>query len=1007
MEPISLLVGAVAAGASAALKDTVSKELKSAYGGVRSYIAKRFFKNKEVAEAIEKVEKQPDSKGAQMVLEGQLLQADFQPEEELGTLLQALVARLEESNQLSGPLAGANLTNSWANFGVQVKSENLAIGSMSGGTIQVMAPQPSTESADDPDALSSYLEWIAEEADRLDLQGVEPSAPRALGSNQPMRLGKVYIDLATTEQVKAESQESDGPDRMRHKTAREAFSENPCLVLLGDPGGGKSTFVRFLCRLAAQGALDGKKPFQEWPGEHEGALPILVVLRDLAPELPDPLPRQAQPKHLLDFLTSRLEDASHSGAWPALERALQEGRALLLLDGYDEVSPPQVRRFVCDVIAAFRQRFPRCRYVATCRVLSYQPPRSKEEIDLRLPSPFSTSELAPFDDEDIDRFIDCWYAERSRCGLSRQQDESRLAEDLKRAVRKRDLMRLSRNPLLLTVMAVVHSHNWRLPDARAKLYEEVIEILLWRWDEKLGEEAPLHRLLAGVEADARDLKDVLAGLALEAHRGMNPEDEDETVADISQKSLERALLELHGELDWAKRVVAVLKGRAGLLVERQDGVFAFPHRTFQEYMAGSALSTQSDFIESVQGLAGQGAHWRETIRLAAGRLTHHAGDVEKAVALAESLTPPADKSGSVDWNKVWLAGDVLLEIGKRRAERKEGESELTRRIPQRLAELVSGGHLAPRERCSAGRSLARLGDPRREVTGVEGIEFCFVPSGPFQMGVGDPESDQPQFVRRSIEYGYWISRHPVSVEQFRPFIKADGYRKERFWPEARSHGRWKEGGFQTFGQRMDQPWGFSEQFSNHPIVNVTWYEATAYCRWTNETLHKNDLLPVRHQVRLPSEFEWEKAARGGLQIPAVPIIQASPADSPQVRLRANPKPKGLYPWGDEFDSDRCNSEETGVGANSVLDAFHRGQSPYGCRDMAGNVWEWTRSVWSRELMGSEDPVEDLDDPDSRSMRVLRGGSYWDKQKGVRCSCRYGDDPNYGNDNIGFRLALSL
>ncbi len=333
MEPISLLVGAVAAGASAALKDTVSKELKSAYGGVRSYIAKRFSKNKEVAEAIEKVEKQPDSKGAQMVLKGQLLQADFQPEEELKSLLQALVVQLENSNQLSGPLAGANLTNSWANFGVQVKSENLAIGSMSGGTIQVMAPQSSTESADDTDALSSYLEWIAEEADRLDLQGVEPSAPNALGSNQPMRLGKVYIDLATTEQVQAESQESGRPEKMRPKTAREAFSENPCLVLLGDPGGGKSTFVRFLCRLAAQGALDRKKPFQEWPREHEGALPILVVLRDLAPELPDPLPRKAQPKHLLDFLASRLEDASHPGpgrpsrrrccSWTATTRSLR------------------------------------------------------------------------------------------------------------------------------------------------------------------------------------------------------------------------------------------------------------------------------------------------------------------------------------------------------------------------------------------------------------------------------------------------------------------------------------------------------------------------------------------------------------------------------------------------------------------------------------------------------------------------------------------------------------
>ena len=103
---------------------------------------------------------------------------------------------------------------------------------------------------------------------------------------------------------------------------------------------------------------------------------------------------------------------------------------------------------------------------------------------------------------------------------------------------------------------------------------------------------------------------------------------------------------------------------------------------------------------------------------------------------------------------------------------------------------------------------------------------------------------------------------------------------------------------------------------HHPVVNVTWHDACAYCRWLSEVTGK--------AIALPSEAEWEKAARGD-------------------------QDQRAYPWGDAFDMLRCNSDELGLEDTTPVGIFPTGASPYGCLDMAGNVWEWTRSLWGEDI----------------------------------------------------------
>ncbi len=881
------------------------------------------------------------------------------------------------------------------------------------------------QTTDPAEALRIYRQVLVQSSATLPLRGVDIGASDAGSSQRPLGLANVYVELDTTskeqetpaESAAAEFQLSERDKEPRPIPALQMVIENRRLVLTGDPGSGKSTFVNHLayCLAAHQLSPDGGwlAQLDGWPAADADLLPVVVVLRDFAAALPSDLAHTAVPHDLWAFITNQLEKQNLEFAVAAVEEKLQNGRVLLLLDGLDEVTTLAARLFVRDAVNAFAARYPDNHYLVTCRILSYQPPESRNDPDLRLPTnSFPAAELAPFDAAKIDRFIDAWYAELVRVGSVREQDRPGLVQRLKTAVRRPDLWQLAPNPLLLTVMALVHAHQGRLPDSRALLYENTINMLLWRWEEvKAGgqiDAPPLRQLLLDAGRADMDLKRLLWRLAYDAHSRTaaysDTEMVAEAVADISETQLTRGLEKLkRGDWNWVYQMTTAMKLRAGLLVERAPGVFTFPHRTFQEYLAGAYLSTQNNFSDQVATLVqesarvGQAAQWWEVVLLAVGRLVHLIGDTDKPFVLVNRLCPAQAKDDDAAWKAASLAGEALLEMGLARVREDAWGAELLDRVRERLALLASRGKLTPQERAGAGKTLARLGDPRRGV-GVRRIgklllpdlEFCYVPPGPFLMGEDDigRDEEKPQH-EVDIAYGYWIGRYPVTAGQFRAFVDAANYRVD---------GR--------FDRYVVDP-------DNYPARYVTWDDARAFCRWLTEILHSGGAelapLPQGYSVTLPSEAEWEKAARGGILLPpGEPLVVRLGDSEANFTLKTaatepNLLPGRHYPWGNEYEADAANDRLSQIDNPCAVGAFPDGRSPYGVLDMSGNVWEWTRSQYQGYFYDAADGREKMG---SRRSRTVRGGYYNSHENYMRCSARYGDDPNFDYHNYGFRVLLS-
>ena len=826
-----------------------------------------------------------------------------------------------------------------------------------GQVTEILERQDSTDPESDVESdadLDLYLERLVQDTQDLALKGLDRATKN--NQSQTVALKTVYTALLTSHTDDA-GPDVDPEQRRRPVSALELLDRHDCLVLLGEPGSGKSTFVNFVSQCLAGERL----------GHEELNLELLTrPLTDDEDEEPQPWSRdRLVPLRVIlrDFAASGLADGSAESFWTfveqdlkkrrlqssaeALEQALRSG--LLLLDGLDEVPDPDGgRKVVLDSALDFAKTAG-CRVLITSRVHPY------ENQSWSVDGAFETR-LAPFSQGQIRRFISLWYEDvvARRQAVFQESPKVRASWLEKAIFAEPRLLELAERPLLLTLMAAVHAWSNTLPRDREQLYREIVDLLLETWNQeryaKDEEGRPILEhpaLTAWMQADRSVVRREIERLAYEAH---SRQTELSGTADIPQETLLGRLAALKPGCD-VNDLEEYLRERAGLLERRGEDTYTFPHRSFQEYLAACHLTNHNwtDFVDIARE---DPDRWREVALLMAAKIGFGSRASVWEVARRFCWGEPQRlwHVAGARWG-AQIAGQVLAEsavpyvtldtLGP-------SDREILDRVRSWLQAWMTSNQPTV-ERHQAGKNLAILGDPRFDPTLAflprNNLGLLPVEAGPFLFG------DEQKTEKTGA---FWISRWPVTVAQWRAFAEAVG--------------------IQDYDQRALQG------SDNASVVYMAWHDAKAYCKWLTEQagiwlqegrlelwdIAKMGLLDGSWGFRLPSEQEWEKAARG--------------IDG------------WIYPWGDSFELDHCNSGRAGLGEPSPVGCFLKGRSPFEIEEMSGNVWEWTESAWTESS------------PD-RS-RVVRGGSFVLNTRLVRCAARYHNRPGFRDGNLGFRVVLS-
>ncbi len=712
----------------------------------------------------------------------------------------------------------------------------------------------------------------------------------------------------------------------------QALAEKPHVVVIGDPGSGKTTLLKHLAlRLAA---------------ELNAPLPILLPLNAYA----DALTRGDRnlQAYLADYFAGRAKGLAKVG--PLFDKAIEQGRAVILLDGLDEVQ--RDRPHLVDKVEAFSREAAEHgnKLVVTSRIVGYR----ESPLD---PKEWSLYTLLDFDRKAIENFAGKWCLAFERSTLG-DTPEARAAAEVERKSLLEALdanpgvEKLASNPLLLTVLALIKRQGVTLPNRRVELYEIYLKTLISAWNKSRA----LDKRPVGPPMDYLETVTVLGPLALWLR------EENPTAGLVTEERLIEWLTNYYAGDEWrlprgeamkrAREFLGGVRQYSNLLIERGQGRWGFIHLTFEEALAARGLVLLGQ-LKLDDSLAVIEKHltdpaWRETILLAVGIW----GLVREQPRVAGEVARAMLKWGH---EGVLLAGACLEDVG---------ELGLGRIAKQEITSALLAANrnrsLPPTVQRDAGFILGRTGRVPDDLD-----LFIHIPAGPFLYG-----PDKRMVV---IEQPFAIAKYPVTNLQYKRFMDAGGYERQEFWGE--EGWAWRTETYDSKAPDYLKDWlaerplkKRNEPFFWHdakwknplaPVVGINWFETEAYYNWLSK--EKGKLF------RLPTEQEWECVARL--------------TDGRE------------FPWGNKFDRNRLNSGEFwgeeifDAMSTTIVGQFAEGNSQAGISDMSGNIWEWTDSWYDTKKI----------------FRVVRGGSWFNDVRGVRCAFRLKRLPVFFDNVLGFRV----
>ena len=824
--------------------------------------------------------------------------------------------------------------------------------------------------------LNGYLNWVRRNYDRAQLFGLDN--PRT--AQQPKRESLIDVFIPLTVRRFSPPSRKELAEALRGKVGLERnlawfelvrseeragepvplqdlLAVSDRLAIIGGAGSGKSTVLHYLAVTLARAIQEGEALPYRLPSD-QPLIPLVAPLRyyrgylDMCQNAPSRVLEHPQTGTLAGFIGWHLQRSSKEGSEEFFHWLLKRGGCLLMIDGLDEIVTREQRGQVREQVEKLVQAdYPGNRVIVTAREAGFQ----EEAV---FGDDFTRLDVQDLATPEIEQLVGNWCQRLYPEDVSGNQTKLMEAiEEVNERRRERALAPLISTPLMVTMVVSVRWNETELPRERATLYEACAKAILLA--QYTPEEGRREITDWGGPWDAQ--RDWLCNLALRMHEGgrAGAALREEQVRDILGKSLPNEKLDAFME---------AVRYRGGLFEERAE-FFQFSHLTFQEFLAARLLARQRDLGRPTLLPHIGASWWREVALLTYGFLRMDSGELflgnDNDSPAVQHLGWLSRLEGSDERRLAGaeLAGASVLEIEK-------PDPALRLQQARVLVGLLESKNLSVPGplRAEAGRTLARLGDPRAGVglrpDGLPDIAWCDVPAGEFLMG-NTKETDKDARDSEMPQQRLWldrflISKYPVTNAQFDVFVQDGGYTVR--WREC-----WTKAGWQWKADR-DEPdmMGGAFDLPNHPAVMVTWYEAVAFSNWLGRKLGR--------PVALPSEAQWERAARH--------------TDGRQ------------YPWNDKLTPDHANYDQTGIGTTTAVGIFPRGASECGALDMSGNVWEWCLTRWRDDYKTQPD-----DDIEGDITRVVRGGSRGIYLGAVRCAFRDWASPYDRSGDYGFRVVV--
>ncbi len=780
----------------------------------------------------------------------------------------------------------------------------------------------------------AYKEWVRQFHSTMDIDLLARK-----GEVITVNLPEVYIPIETRNPFYKEEQEE------KRKTKGEKFlledieveeeqegkkppsidiealvGQKKRILLRGGAGTGKTTLIKHLAYTITHGTCLSAL-------NHH--LPIMVFLKELWPIYEEELKQGRKNIAFEQLLKLYLEKSKCKLTWDTVTVYLSFQQALFLIDGLDEV-PEYLRSDLVDMMAQFQFDHKENRFLLTGR-----PHGITGRASVRFGD--DLSDIHPLNNKMVEDFINKWFRAVSgqAVGLG-EVTAGGMVSDIRQ---HEHISVFTQNPLLLTAVCILYQDGKRIPDQRADLYNRIVDNLISRRfhdPAHQGKENEILEFLMSLAFDAqvKNRKTIEVGEALEILKKTFPPEEDERESRYKQR-----MRDLFNEIE----------PNCGLLDSLSSGDIEFTHLTFQEFLAAKHMIYEG--IVWNQFLAKES--WEETLLLYVGIMS--IDRKRDSNDIVETILKAGAEDGMSSHRLQLLGARALCDLQP--SKRVSQKVSLARDKMFRLIE--SDAKLD--HRFQAGVLLGSLGDTR-----ISPDNMVLVPAGEFIRGSNKTSKiEKPE--RRIYLDGYMIGIYPITNNEFKSFIHDDGYHKKEFWTPEGLQWRDKEEIYEPSFWN-DRQWNGP----NFPVVGISWYEAAAYANWLSK---KTGML-----YRLPTEAQWEKAARG--------------TDGRE------------YPWGNKFDKNLCNSYECGLHRTSPVGIFPEGKSSYDCFDMAGNVWEWCADWYGSDYYKNS-PHKNPIGPKSGTDRVLRGGGCRDVAENVRCADRVVSVPSYRSVSAGFRLCRDI